>query len=274
MSTYAIGDVQGCAESLYRLLEKFSFNQTRDRLWFVGDLVNRGPASLQVLRFVKGLGESAITVLGNHDLHLLCVAAGYTKPHRHDTLEEILAAPDREELLDWLRRLPLMHYERGIALVHAGLLPGWPIADALKLAAEVQAALRGPEYRLFLAKMYGNLPSAWQGSLAGFDRLRVITNAMTRLRVCTLAGDMEFDHKAAPEAAPPGYLPWYDIPDRCSKDTTIVFGHWSALGLKVRDDLLALDTGCLWGGQLTAVRLEDRTIFQVACEASAGTTMD
>jgi bis(5'-nucleosyl)-tetraphosphatase (symmetrical) len=266
MSIYAIGDIQGCYDELRRLLDTVAFDPARDRLWLVGDLVNRGPQSVEVLRFLRGLGDRAISVLGNHDLHLLVVAAGVRKPHRSDTLDGILAAPDRGELLAWLRRQRLMHADNGYAMVHAGLLPQWNIAQALALAREVEAALQGPDHGEFLAQMYGNTPAQWQDSLTGFDRLRVIVNAMTRLRVCTPEGVMEFSHKTAPEGAPAGYLPWFDIPQRASRDTPVLFGHWAALGLTLRPDLLGLDSGCVWGRRLTAVRLEDRRIFQCGCE--------
>jgi bis(5'-nucleosyl)-tetraphosphatase (symmetrical) len=268
--TYAIGDVQGCFAPLERLLEQLAFDPARDRLWFVGDLVNRGPRSLDVLRYVKRLGERAITVLGNHDLHLLCVAEGHAKLHRSDTLDEILAAPDRAELLDWLRRLPLMHQEADYTMVHAGLLPPWTIEQALDLAHEVETALREANYQDFLAQMYGNSPHTWSDDLKAVARLRVITNAMTRLRICTPSGEMEFAHKSETAAIPAGFMPWYAVPGRRSRGRPIVCGHWSALGLKLEGDLLALDTGCLWGRSLSAVRLEDRQLFQVSCAELAG----
>jgi bis(5'-nucleosyl)-tetraphosphatase (symmetrical) len=265
MATYAIGDLQGCFSPLEQLLDEIGFDARRDRLWFVGDLVNRGKESLAALRFVKGLGEAAITVLGNHDLHLLCVAEGFAKAHRGDTLDEILAAPDRAELLEWVRWRPMMHLEYGYTLVHAGLLPQWTVAQALALSKEVEAALRGPGHREFLRGLYGNQPDQWSDDLSGMDRLRVITNAMTRLRLCTLDGVMEFAHKGRVEQSPPGYLPWYAVPHRASEGARLIFGHWSALGLKLEGNILALDTGCLWGGCLSAVRLEDRALFQVSC---------
>ena len=265
MATYAIGDLQGCFSALEDLLDRIGFDVGRDRLWFVGDLVNRGTQSLAALRFVKGLGDAAITVLGNHDLHLLCVAGGFAKAHRGDTLDEILAAPDCAELLDWVRGRPMMHVENGHALVHAGLLPQWTVLQAQALAQEVEAALRGPDHSEFLRALYGNRPDRWSDDLSGMDRLRVITNAMTRLRLCTLEGVMEFTHKGSVEQSPPGYFPWYAVPNRASQGARLIFGHWSALGLKLEGDILALDTGCLWGGYLSAVRLEDRALFQVSC---------
>lgn len=270
MSTYAIGDVQGCNDQLQRLLDTIVFDPARDRLWLVGDLVNRGPQSLKTLRFIKELGESAVTILGNHDLHLLVVAEGVRKPHRGDTLDEILAAPDRDELLAWLRHRDMMHAENGYAMVHGGLLPQWTIAQALALGREVEAALRGDGYCEFLRHMYGNAPARWRDDLSGYDRLRIITNAMTRLRLCTVDGTMEFSHKTGLENLPAGFMPWYDVPNRASRDTALITGHWAALGLVVRNDFLALDTGCVWGRKLTALRLEDRRIFQCDCREMAG----
>lgn len=270
MSTYAIGDIQGCFEPFMALLERIAFDPRRDRLWLAGDLVNRGPASLETLRFVRDLGAQAVTVLGNHDLYLLMLAAGAV-PQRgaDDTLEAILEAPDRDELLAWLRAQPLMHLEGGHAMVHAGLLPAWTVAQARSLAAEAETTLRGPLGLEFLRNMWGSRPAAWQDDLAGWDRLRVVVNAMTRMRFCSPAGDMEFHTKGEAITAPPGYLPWFAVPGRASADHTIVCGHWSALGLRVEPGLLALDSGCLWGRELTAVRLEDRAVFQVPCGCSA-----
>jgi bis(5'-nucleosyl)-tetraphosphatase (symmetrical) len=266
MATYAIGDVQGCAAALRQLLQAFGFNRAHDRLWFVGDLVNRGPDSLATLRLVKELGDAAVTVLGNHDFHLLAVAAGHAKKHRNDTLDQVLAAPDCGELLEWLRRRPLLHVEGEWAMVHAGLLPQWSTAMARMLAQEVESALRGPAWRDFLATLYGDTPDTWSDGLRGADRLRVIVNAMARMRFCTAGGAMELRTKGETAAAPPGYFPWFDAPRRASRDRTLVCGHWSTLGLMLRPDLLALDSGCVWGGSLSAVRLEDRALFQVPCE--------
>jgi len=265
MAVYAVGDVQGCHAELMRLLEAMRFDPATDRLWLVGDLVNRGPDSLAVLRFVKSLGERAVTVLGNHDLHLVAVAEGIGELHRTDTLDGILNAPDRDELLHWLRHRPLLHAEDGHVLVHAGLLPQWSVAQAGSLAREVEAALRDDDYATFLARMYGNAPHEWDDGLAGHKRLRVIVNAFTRMRICTEAGEMEFKFKGEVENIPPGYLPWYDVPGRKSAGSTVIFGHWSALGLLLRPDAIALDTGCLWGGPMSAIRLDDRQLFQVAC---------
>ena len=268
MATYAIGDVQGCYDELARLLEAIRFDAVADRLWFTGDLVNRGPASLACLRRVVALGETATVVLGNHDLHLL-VAEGFARKHRTDTFDDILGAPDREELLVWLRHRPLMHAEGGYALVHAGLLPGWTVAQARALAGEVEAALRGEQFAEFCAAMYGNQPDAWDDALAGMDRLRVITNAMTRLRFCSAQGRMEFAAKGETADAPEGYLPWFAVPGRASAEATVVCGHWATLGLRVEPRLIAVDSGCVWGGALSAVRLEDRAVFQVPCAERA-----
>jgi bis(5'-nucleosyl)-tetraphosphatase (symmetrical) len=261
VATYAIGDLQGCADELEQLLGAFSFAAGRDRLWFVGDLVNRGPKSLDTLRFVRGLGESAVCVLGNHDFHLLCRAEGFARRHADDTLDPILEAPDAAALLDWLRERPLLHEEGGHAMVHAGLLPQWTLARAASLAREVEGALRGPRYRAFLEHLYGTQPSAWRDDLAGWDRLRVIVNAMARLRYCTRDGEMLLGIKR--DDAPPHAHRWFDL--RPAQEAPIVCGHWSTLGLVLTEKLLALDTGCVWGGRLTALRLEDRALFQVPC---------
>lgn len=268
MATYAIGDVQGCYRELRQLLNQIGFDQSSDKLWLAGDLVNRGPQSLEVLRFVKDLGDAATMVLGNHDLNLIMLAEGQSQQREKDTLGPILAAPDREELLAWLRMQPMMHVEEGFVMVHAGLLPQWSVKKALSLAREVESELRGKGFRKFLAHMWGNKPKKWDDDLQGWDRLRVIVNAMTRLRFCTLGGALEFRTKGEEATAPPGYLPWFEVPKRKSASHVLVTGHWSALGLKVMPNLLALDSGCLWGGHLSAVRLEDRAVFQVDCSCS------
>ncbi len=270
MATYAIGDIQGCYDEMRRLLDTVAFDPAQDALWFVGDLVNRGPHSLEVLRFVKALGDRAVTVLGNHDLHLLVVAAGVRKPHPEDTLDALLHAPDRDELLDWLRRRPLIHVDAGYAMVHAGLLPQWSIAQAQALARETETVLQSPNHGEFLKRMYGNEPKQWHDELTGHDRLRVIINAMTRLRLCTADGHMEFTHKTGLKTAPAGYWPWFDVPTRASRETPVIFGHWAALGLMLRTDVLGLDSGCVWGRRLTALRLEDRRIFQCGCAPLTG----
>jgi len=263
MSLYAIGDIQGCHAEFCQLLELIGFSPRDDRLWLVGDLVNRGPDSLAVLREVMALGSSAVTVLGNHDFHLLAVAAGHAKPHRHDTIAPILAAPDRDELLHWLQRRPLVVVEGDLLLVHAGLLPAWTPAAALGLSREVEAMLVGDRADAFLHELYGDAPHAWRDDLRGFDRLRVVVNACTRMRFCTPDGTMEFKEKRGPGMAPPGFRPWFEHEHRASAGKTIVSGHWSTLELKLAPNLLMLDSGCLWGGPLTAVRLDDRRVFQV-----------
>ena len=267
MATYAIGDIQGCCDALKRLLDIVKFDPPRDRVWLVGDLVNRGPQSRDTLRFIMSLGDAAVPILGNHDLHLLVAASGYTKQYPGDTLSDILNAPDRDELLHWLRQQKLMHVDNtlGYAMVHAGLLPQWSITKALALAGEVETVLRGDDHDAFLRPLYGNKPSAWRDDLTGDERLRVIVNAMTRMRLCTVDGDMEFTHKLAPVNMPPGYMPWYDVPGRLSADTPVLFGHWASLGVLLRADVIGLDSGCVWGRKLTAMRLEDRRTFQCHC---------
>ena len=268
MATYAIGDVQGCFDALQSLLEHVEFDAHKDRLWFVGDLVNRGPQSLAVLRYVQSLGDIATVVLGNHDLHLLMQAEGFGKTNREDTLSDVLAAPDREELLLWLRGRPLFHREGEWAMVHAGLLASWSLEQARQLSDEVSVALTAPNYVEFLAHMWGSEPSTWSDELSGWDRLRVVVNAMTRMRYVTRSGAMEFraaGNKAPPGQGPENCTPWFDAAGRKSAASTIICGHWSALGLIDRPDLLAIDTGCLWGGSLTAVRLDDRRIFCLPC---------
>lgn len=263
MATYAIGDIQGCFTTLQQLLQLIGFNPLRDRLWLVGDLINRGPDSLAVLRWARQNAQSLFVVLGNHDLHALIVAEGFVAPHRSDTLQELLAAPDGVALLQWLRSCCLAHGVAEYLMVHAGVLPQWDAARTLELAAEVEAMLHGPNYRDFLAHLYGNHPNRWDDGLRGASRLRVITNALTRLRVCSPGGAMDFRFKGKLPDVPDGLLPWFDVPGRRSACSTLVFGHWSELGLLLRDNLIALDTGCIWGGKLTAVRLEDRRVYQM-----------
>jgi bis(5'-nucleosyl)-tetraphosphatase (symmetrical) len=257
MAIYAIGDIQGCHDALLRLLEHLRFDPSRDKLWLVGDLVNRGPDSLRVLRFVKDLGDRAVTVLGNHDLHLLALAAGNPKHAKKSNLHEVLEANDRDELIDWLRHRPLMHYDakNRFAMLHAGLPPQWNLAKALACARELETALRGPDYREFLHAMYGNQPGRWSEDLTGMDRLRCITNCLTRLRYCDTEGNLALKAKGPPGSQPAGYLPWYAVPSRASRDERIVFGHWSTLGYLAEDNVWGLDTGCLWGGTLTAIRI-------------------
>lgn len=268
MTRYAIGDLQGCCNELRTLLTRIGFSADRDELWFVGDLVNRGPQSLETLRFVRALGNNARVVLGNHDLHLLAVAiAGTRKLKRGDTLDDILAAPDRDVLLEWLISRPLVHHDakRGDLLVHAGLVPQWTAVQAAALAREVERALAQSPRKLFEA-MYGDEPDRWDDALTGADRLRFVINALTRLRVCTRRGRVDLKIKVAPDEAPAGYEPWYAIPERASRDTRIVFGHWSTLGYLDAHHVLGLDTGCVWGGALTAVNLDEtRPPIQVPC---------
>ena len=265
MATYAIGDLQGCFLTMETLLAKIAFNHSRDRLWFVGDLVNRGLGSLECLRFVKHLADRAVVVLGNHDLHLLAVAEGLGKSGKHDTLAAILNAPDRDELLDWLRNRLMVHAEGEFVMVHAGLLPQWDLALAMKLAHEVEAALRGKDYRSLLANMYGNEPDTWRDELAGLDRRRIAINAMTRMRVVSDDARMDLKFKGGLASLPEGLSPWFERRHSSFADKTIISGHWSALGLHVSSRFIGIDTGCVWGRELTAVRLEDRMVFQVPC---------
>jgi bis(5'-nucleosyl)-tetraphosphatase (symmetrical) len=270
MSTYAIGDIQGCQQELISLLDEINFNENKDRLWFTGDLVNRGPNSLETLRFVKELGDRAITVLGNHDLHLLAIANGQSSyMHKGDTLKEILQATDKDELLSWLLQRPLFHQDKssGFIMVHAGLAPQWTTAQASALASEVESVLRSDNYTEFFANMYGNTPDSWSEKLEGWERLRVITNYLTRLRYCEINGKMEFSEKNTPGKQAVQYLPWFEIKNRSSANQKIIFGHWAALrNYKINyetHNVYPLDTGCLWGGDLTALRLEDEKWFSV-----------
>lgn len=269
MANYLIGDLQGCDGALGRLLAKVDFSPSRDTLFFLGDLVNRGPESLAVLRRLTALGDSAKCLLGNHDLSLLAISQGVRAPHRNDTIAGILAAPDREALLHWLRHRAMAMQAHGILMVHAGLPPQWDAKQAMALAGEVEAMLRGPDFADFFAHMYGNEPDHWSDALEGIPRLRVIVNALTRLRFCTPAGVMHLKATGRPDEAPVGTLPWFDVPGRRSAGSVVAFGHWSQLGLLLRDDVIALDTGCVWGGCLTALRLSadgGREAIQVRCE--------
>lgn len=263
---WAVGDLQGCCQALEQLLAHPAIAADPDaRFWFAGDLVNRGPCSLATLRRVISLGERAVCVLGNHDLHLLAAAAGARAPRAGDTLDDILRAPDAAALIDWLRQRPLAHAEGEHLLVHAGIQPGWTRRQTLERAAEVEAVLRGPSWRTFMTEMYGNEPAAWRDDLQGNDRLRLIVNTLTRMRFCDASGRLDFIGKENAAHPPAGYLPWFDVTGRKTADTTVVFGHWSTLGLVLRGNLLALDTGCIWGGRLTAVRLQDRMVVQIDC---------
>ena len=272
MSIYAIGDIQGCATALNRLLEKIRFDPASDQLWLTGDLVNRGPESLETLRLVRNLGDSAITVLGNHDLHLLAVAAGVKALDSQPTLTQVSDADDRDELLHWLKRLPLAHYDKdvGVLMVHAGLAPQWSLEAALGYAGEVERALTGPDDLDLLHHMYGNQPNRWNANLRGHDRLRFIINCFTRLRYCDRKGRLNLGLACAPEDAPPGLVPWFRIKGRASADVPIVFGHWSALGLIQETHLLGLDTGCVWGRNLTAARIDADGVGGLWCVDCAG----
>ena len=280
MALYLIGDVQGCNSALGRLLDDIAFSPSRDTLYLLGDLVNRGPDSLGVLRRLKALDGAARCLLGNHDLHLLAIAHGVRATSRGDTVRDVLDAPDRSALLDWLRQqsmaLQLSVAGHRLLLVHAGVLPDWTADQTLALAAELQDVLRAPTYGSFLNAMYGNTPTHWSESLRGAERLRVIVNALTRLRFCDAQGHMEFESKEGPGQAPTGFMPWFDVPGRRTAQDTVVFGHWSTLGPLARRDVVAMDTGCVWGGCLSALRLDpqqaagplDWTLHQVHCEAA------
>jgi bis(5'-nucleosyl)-tetraphosphatase (symmetrical) len=270
MATYAVGDIQGCYDELRRLLDHIEFDPAKDKLWSVGDLVNRGPQSLAVLRWFKALGEQAVVVLGNHDLHLLALAAGNQHLGKRHTMDDVLAAPDRDELLHWLRHRPLLHYSdhKRFAMVHAGLPPQWDLTCARACAAELEVELRGPGYRDFLQAMYGNEPDLWSEELRGIERLRFITNCFTRLRYCTADGRLLLNEKALPEQAPEYALPWFKVPSRASRDLRIVFGHWSTLGYLAEHNVWATDTGCVWGKRMTAVRIRRKQpikVFDLDC---------
>ncbi len=265
MATYAIGDVQGCYNELQELLQLIHFDSVTDRLWFAGDLVNRGPQSLEVLRFVKNL-KNSVVVLGNHDLHLLAIANGH--PFKDHFLHDVLNAPDRDVLVNWLRQRPLLHYSprKGYAMIHAGLPPQWTLHQAKRYAQEVEQALRGDKYVSFLEHLYGNKPLQWNRNLRGWSRLRFITNALTRIRFCNEEGVLDLTTRGEIGSQPKDYLPWYQIPNRASQKVKIIFGHWAALAGKAEGvNVYALDTGCVWGGSLTAMRLEDGQRFSVHC---------
>ena len=258
MAIYAIGDVQGCYDELSALLDKIQLDTDRDELWFVGDLVNRGPGSLDVLRLVRGLGRQAVVTLGNHDLHLLALALVEKIRVRDHNLDEVLNAPDRAELIDWLRRQPLAHYRPDLntLLVHAGVAPEWNPLQTIKLAREVSQVLKSDAAPAFLKSMYGKKPDRWSAELSGKDRLRFITNALTRIRMCHADGRLDFEAKGPPAGAPKGLQPWFQMPGRATSSVRVVFGHWSALGLLQQENLLGLDTGCIWGRKLTAARID------------------
>ena len=269
MAVYWVGDVQGCDAALGRLLDTVGFSASQDHLVMLGDLVNRGPASAQVLRRLVALGNAVQCVLGNHDLHLLALDAGAGRLKPMDTLQGLLQAPDRPALLDWLRHQHMACFSHGVLSVHAGVLPSWSLAQTLSLAGEVEAVLRGPDAADFFHQMYGNSPAAWREDLTGAERLRVVVNALTRLRFCTANGMMEFATKEGAGAAPQGFMPWFDAPHRQTAAVTVAFGHWSTLGLLQRPGVWALDTGCVWGGCLSALRLDalgQHEVVQVRCE--------
>ena len=270
MSTYAIGDVQGCFKELILLLDKINFDETNDRLWFVGDLVNRGPDSLEALNFVINLGESAITVLGNHDLHLLALAEGIMQAKKRDTLAPIINSPDKQDLITWIRQQALIHYDKELnfTILHAGLPPQWDIHQALELAAEVTQVLNSNDYLSFLKVMYGDTPALWDENLTGHDRLRFIVNCFTRIRYLNAKHELNFTEKGAPGSQDDNLFSWFTIDDRKSKHEKIIFGHWSTVHLgNIRDfapyNVYPIDTGCLWDGDLTAIRLEDEKLFSV-----------
>jgi len=270
MAIYAIGDLQGCYDQLRALLAKLDFQAGRDRLWLVGDLVNRGPKSLETLRFVKELGDTAVCVLGNHDLHLLAEHAGARQTRPGSSLRAVLHAPDREELIDWLRRLPLLHHDEalGYTMVHAGLAPQWDLTTATACAREVEQQLSGPDYQRLLHRMYGDSPDRWSDELTTWPRVRVIINALTRLRYCDAEGRMDMQPSGPPGSQPAGLTPWFQAPGRRNANLNIVFGHWSALGYYRAPGIIGLDSGCVWGGALTALRLDakDAAPVSVSCE--------
>ncbi|HEX7890543.1 MAG TPA: symmetrical bis(5'-nucleosyl)-tetraphosphatase [Ramlibacter sp.] len=269
MANYLLGDIQGCDAPLERLLGQLAFSPSRDTLYVLGDLVNRGPASAAVVHRLMAYGDAAKCLLGNHDLSLLAVAHGHRAPHRNDTMDDILGAPDREAMLDWLRHRSMALHAHGLLMVHGGVLPQWDLPQVLSLAGELEAVLRGPDLPAFLARMWGNQPDRWDDALTGADRLRVVVNALTRLRFCTPDGAMDMKASGGIGKAPPGMLPWFDVPGRRTADVCIAFGHWSTLGYLRRPDIVSLDTGCVWGGCLSALKLSDdgrHELVQEQCE--------
>jgi bis(5'-nucleosyl)-tetraphosphatase (symmetrical) len=259
MAVYALGDIQGCLSSLQQLLDKLNFDPAQDRLWFVGDLVNRGPQSLETLRYIRGLGDSAITVLGNHDLHMMAIAQGLRQQTYKDNLDDVLRAPDRDELFDWMRQQPLLHYDAALdfTMVHAGLSPAWDLAEARRCAAEVESVLRSDDYQLFITRMYGDEPNRWDDTVTGVERWRYIINCFTRLRFCDAAGRLSLKENGAPQQHE-DLTPWFRMPGRRSSGLRIVFGHWSTLGRYHGENVYCLDSGCVWGGEMTALRLDGR----------------
>jgi bis(5'-nucleosyl)-tetraphosphatase (symmetrical) len=273
MAMYLIGDVQGCDQALQNLLDKIQFSPSKDTLYLLGDLVNRGPDNTAVLRRLEKLGNSARCLLGNHDLHLLAMHLGLSRPKPGDTVDDVLQATDRQQMMDWLRHQSLAMCEAGILMVHAGVLPQWTVHQTMALAAEVESVLQSHAWPEFMQHMYGNQPVSWKDSLSGHERLRVIVNGLTRLRFCSAQGDMEFAHHGDVNAAPSGYMPWFDVPDRQTRDSTVAFGHWSSLSALERDDVIELDTGCVWGRCLTALKIDPvsgaREKIHVSCSEAA-----
>lgn len=268
MSTYAIGDIQGCFDELQALLELIEFDPSKDTLWLAGDLVNRGPKSLETLRFIKGLGQSAVTVLGNHDLHLLACDYGIKKAK--GSIKDILEAPDKEDLLNWLGKQPLVHHcpDLEFTMVHAGIPPIWSLKKALKLSQEVENALQSDQRDQYFEHMYGDTPDTWSDELTGFDRLRTITNYFTRMRFCDDQGKLELETKETADNWPKGFQPWFSFKKSKMKNQRIIFGHWAALeGNTKSERIFGLDTGCVWGGALTALRLEDQQRFSLPCSS-------
>lgn len=261
MATYAIGDIQGCYKTLKRLLKRISFNRKQDRIFLVGDLVNRGPNSLDVLRWAKDSDRQVVAVLGNHDLHLLAIALGVSTRFSKKTLEHILRAKDRDDLLEWLVKRPLIHKEGRLVLVHAGILPAWSIDEAMKNVHKTEKLIRSKKAAEFLKAWHKSDASKWSDNLEGFERHAVVLNACTRMRLCRNLKEMDLSFTGPPEDAPAGLKPWFGISGRKSVDHTVIFGHWSALGVRVAHNVIALDSGCVWGGTLTALRLEDGAIF-------------
>jgi bis(5'-nucleosyl)-tetraphosphatase (symmetrical) len=269
MAIYAIGDVQGCYDELSSLLDTIAFNERSDQLWFVGDLVNRGPKSLETLRFVKSLGNSAITVLGNHDLHLLAAACSVPSSNTKSALKEVLVAPDRDELIDWLRHRPLFHHDGQFCMVHAGIPPQWDFNQAKKMAELVETTLQGNDYKRLMKAMYGDKPDIWSPLLRGTSRLRFIINCFTRMRYCDKEGRLDLNFNGPPGSQPVHLMPWFSVPNRKKFSLKVVFGHWSSLGYYEGHNCYGIDTGCLWGGQLTALKLGEQVQrFSLDCPLS------